>query len=449
MAIELALLLVAGLARPASHVPEFISYYLLASAVFVTACWLVARGDEALSAARSLRWIWVAALVFRLTVLHLQPSLSEDAARYRWQGMLQDAGGDPYIAVPMDPAWDGLRDSTWPRIAGRDRPSAYGPVVEQLNLWHFRLVSALEPEPPAQVWLFKVPFALADLAVGWALMGLLSAVGRPRAWTLVYLWSPLAVTEFWIEGHNDSLALLFAVLALGLAARSRRIWALPVLSVAAMCKFWPAVLFPFLLVRRRNGRWSIEWKGALLSLVVLAALCLPYWSSIVNVVRSVAGFAGGWRNNDSLFAIFLELTGGNMVAAAAISGCALVLSIVVLRTLALPPLAGELSAVCAVLLLAANCFPWYLTWMLPLLAVHPNPGLLLWTALASLAYHVIPGYEASGVWGYDGNLIRLEYLPVLTWLGVSVTQHLRRSLGTQDPRGKGVAGSPNAPGGAQ
>ena len=32
-----------------------------------------------------------------------------------------------------------------------------------------------------------------------------------------------------------------------------------------------------------------------------------------------------------------------------------------------------------ILALSANVHPWYLTWIVPLLALYPIPGLLLWT----------------------------------------------------------------------
>ena len=440
--IEAGLLLISSLDRPASHVPDYITYYLLVSLAYVTACWLVTRNSDSLAQTRSLRWIWAVALLFRLTVLPLDASLSEDTARYRWQGMVQHVGGDPYTAVPEDASWDGLRDATWPRIAGKDKPSAYGPVLEQFNLWYYRFVSQWEADPWRQVWFFKVPLALADLAVGWALVGLLSSLGRPRTWVLVYLWSPLAVTEFWMEGHNDALAAFLVVVALTLSARKRPTWALAALSVAMMCKFWPAVLFPFLLLTKTNGRWRVQWRGALASLSVLLALCLPYWRSIASVIETLEGFAGGWRNNDSLFAVFLELTGGDMSAAADVSQWAVILAIVALRLLPLPALGGELAAICAVLLVSANCFPWYLTWMLPLVAVHPSAPLLLWTALVSLAYHVIPGYEATGSWEYDRALIGLEYIPVLLWMGIIGACRIRRPL--QAAIGRMVARTPSA-----
>ena len=415
--IEGGLLAILLLGRPADHVPEYISFYFALSIPYVTACWLITRGARRFPDRIALRWIWAASLLFRLTVLPLDPSLSEDATRYRWQGLVQDAGGDPYLAIPEEGRWEGLRDSTWERVSTKDKPSAYGPVLEQLNLWYYRLAVRLDPDPWGQVWLFKLPFALADLAAGLALMALLSAVGRSRAWVLIYLWSPLAVTEFWIEGHNDAVAVAFALAALVLSERGRKNWALVLLAVATMCKFWPAVLSPFLLVTRDERRWRVEWTGVLASAAVGIVLCLPYWNSIVSVGYVLAGLMGGWRNNDSLFALLVHLAGGELTPAALAAMSALVITVGSLRFLRLPPVAGELAAVCALLLLSANCFPWYLTWMLPLLAVHPMPALLLWTALVPLAYHVVPAYEATGTWHYVSALTLAEYLPVLLWLG--------------------------------
>ena len=406
------------LGRPASHVPDYISYYLLASVPYLTACWLLKRAARRPLSERTLPWIWAAALLFRLTVLPLAPSLSEDTARYRWQGVVQAAGGDPYLAIPEDSRWERLRDSTWTRVSTKDKPSAYGPVLEQLNLWYYRLVRQLDPDPWTQIWLFKLPFALADLGVGLALMSLLAGLRLSRCWVLVYLWSPLAVTEYWIEGHNDAVGVMLVVAALALSVRRRRVPALVLLALATLCKFWPVVLAPFLMLARRDGRWQFEWRGLLASVAVGIVTCLPYWDTLSSVRSVLGGLIGGWRNNDSLFALLLRLTGGDMEMAAALAVALLLVTIGVLRYARLPPVGGELAAICALLLISANCFPWYLTWMLPLLAVHPVPALLLWTASVSLAYHVVPLYEATGAWRYDNALTWLQYVPVLTWLAV-------------------------------
>ena len=247
MALESGFLSLLRLERLAGHIPDDITNYLLLSVAYLVACWLVASGTRRPERRLGIRWIWAAAILFRLTVLPLAPSLSDDLVRYRWQGMLQSVGGDPYRDTPDQAAWEGLRDETWSRVTAKDNGSAYRPLLEQLYLGHFLLTASLTDDPWTQVWLFKLPFAFADLAVEWALMALLAAAGRPKSWALVYLWSPLAILGFWAEGHNDAVAVAWVVAALACSLRAKPNWALAALATAFLFKFWPVVLFPFLL----------------------------------------------------------------------------------------------------------------------------------------------------------------------------------------------------------
>ena len=62
------------------------------------------------------------------------------------------------------------------------------------------------------------------------------------------------------------------------------------------------------------------------------------------------------------------------------------------------------------LMISANCHPWYLTWLLPLLVLVPVPGLLLWTALVPLAYSAVIAWVETGEWievrsPYSGDLV--------------------------------------------
>ena len=102
----------------------------------------------------------------------------------------------------------------------------------------------------------------------------------------------------------------------------------------------------------------------------------------------MSGFVGGWRNNDSLFGMLLYFAGGDLYTAkyaafALIGGAWTWLS---MREWPLERIA--LWGTVALLLVSANCHPWYLTWFLLLLALYPHPSLLLWISLAPLAYEV-------------------------------------------------------------
>jgi hypothetical protein len=418
-------------------VVEFIALYLLVSSLYLVCCYLITRErieeaspEHARGAVRANRrlliLIWAAGIVFRLTLLPLEPTLSEDLNRYRWQGKLQAAGGNPYVEIPGDPRWEHLRDRTWAHVNRKDLPSAYGPLLELVYAAYYRLASAIEPDEIRQVWLFKLPFAAIELAVGAAVLQLLAAAGAPRVWLLIYLWSPLIVVEFWAQGHNDPLAALFVVLALAAAARERWTWAFASLTLAALAKFWPLVLFPFFLLQRRERRWIARWKPALVAIPLVVAVTWPYGGGISNVSELLKGFVGGWRNNDSLYGLIYDFSGRDFARGTTLVTRLLVAAMAGLWALQLPLIKAAKWAIVLLLLFSANCFPWYLSWLAPLLAVYPGAPLLLWTALVALSYHILIGYQVLGVWEDSGAMRLLEYLPVYSLLGVSLLNRAAR-----------------------
>jgi hypothetical protein len=371
--------------------------------------------------------IWAAGIVFRLTLLPLDPTLSEDLNRYRWHGKLQAAGGNPYVEIPADPRWEHLRDRTWPHVNRKDLPSVYGPLLELGYTSYYRLIREIEPDEIRQVWLFKLPFAALELAVGVALMQLLAAAGAPRPLLLIYLWSPLMAVEFWAQGHNDPLAVLFVVLALAAALRERWTWAFASLALAASAKFWPLVLFPFFLLQHREKHWVFRWKPALVAVLIALLLSYPYWGGISKVTTLLQGFVGGWRNNDSIYGLLYRLAGYDFDRGTLLVTVLLAAALAGLWALQLPLAKATKWAVVLLLLFSANCFPWYLSWLVPLLALYPGAPLLLWTALVALSYHVLIGYQTLGVW-QDWPLMRLlEYVPVYAMLGgVSLAAYVKR-----------------------
>jgi hypothetical protein len=271
------------------------------------------------------------------------------------------------------------------------------------------MIAARTTDPQAQVFWFKLPGAVFDLAVLGALAALLAAHGRPAAHGLVYAWSPLPVIEFWGNGHHDSIVILLVLLALLAAARTRWVWAFVALSLAAAAKLWPLLLFPVFIgwTGRRPARpW--QWL-ALLPIALL--LVWPYWSDVSENARFASGFLGGWRNNDSLFGLLLWLS-GDIYRAKYLAFGLVGASSVALTLLGWPIVRATLGTITALLLISANVHPWYLTWLLPLLAFSPSPSLLLWTALIPLAYETVIPWTVLGDWRASPEMRWLIYGPV-------------------------------------
>ncbi len=412
LAIEAGFAALAWIGVFKQDVVGFIGTYLLISLFYMVCCfWIIhARGGSL--GLSFLRWIWIFGLLFRLTVAGLDPGLSEDLYRYRWQGKLQAAGGNPYTEAPQDSRWDTLRDSTWPQVTRKDLPSVYGPLLEGLYSAWYVVVNSFTENEIRQAWWFKVPFALCELGVAFTLSRLLAALGLPSAYLLLYLWSPLVTVEFWAQGHNDTLVVWLLLLALLAATRNRWTWAFSWLTLAALTKFWPALLFPFFLLRREEGHWAFRWKEALIAVPIAAAVCFPYLKGIANVHELLQGFLGGWRNNDSLYGLIYAAAGENFDDGTVLVTWLLGLLLAALWSLHLPLVKAVKWLVVILLFLSANCFPWYLGWLVPFLAIYPGAPLLLWTALVVLSYQILIGYEILGVW-QDSNTFRaLEYLPV-------------------------------------
>jgi alpha-1,6-mannosyltransferase len=405
-----------------AHVPETVMLLVLAAPFYLVSCYLVLQ--RAKSHGMGLLIVLMAA-IFRLTVWPLTPALSDDPYRYRWEGKLQAAGGNPYEARPADPRWSGLRDATFPRIPGKDFKAVYGPPIEQMELWTYRAMSALEVDPLRQAFWFKLPFALCDLGAIAVLCVLLGAHGLPRERILIYAWSPLPVIEFWATGHNDSVVVLLVALALLAAIKERWTWAFVALGLAVSAKIWPVLLLPVFIGWKRNR--PARWWQWLVAVPIFGLLFLPYWTNVEENLRFMSGFMGGWRNNDSLYGILLWLAGD--LYRAKYTAFAIVAIAVALLTLRQLPLdRASLWAIAIMLMVSANCHPWYLTWLLPLLVLLPVPALLLWTALVPLAYSAVISWVTLGEWQGSNAFRWYEYAPVYAMLIGSWLIALRRSL---------------------
>ncbi len=337
-----------------------------------------------------------AALLFRLTAYAIPADFSDDLYRYRWEARLQAAGGNPYQVAPNDRAWAHLRDATFERIPGRDFRAVYGPLTELV----YRLVL------PLDAW--KLPAAVADLGVLAGLWLLLPALGLGRERILIYAWCPLPVFEFWGNGHNDALMLCPLVFAFWARAGSTplRSWlGFGLLTTAASAKIWPIALTPL---------FGLRWRMLIMA-PVFALFLLPYGLGPAANGPFLSGFLGGWRNNDSIYGLLLWLTGDQYPAKyAAFALVAATIAWVWFRRYSVT--GASLVVVTVMLLVSSNCHPWYLTWLLPLLTIHPTRGLLLWIALCPLFYAVLPRWIEAGEWNGSTPLRWLVYLPVFAAL---------------------------------
>ena len=389
LGILAGLLTLSRVGNLAGSAVETILLLIGTSLFYLISCHLILRNEKH---TRSIQSIVLAFAFFsRLVLAPTLPSLSEDLYRYRWEGRVQEAGGHPYTAMPIEGKWAGLRDETYPRVAGKDIQFGYGPLWCLIERGMTRVAGVTTGAAFGQVLLFKIPAALGDIGVVAALAWLLHLYGLAWERVLIYAWCPLVIVEFWQSGHNDAVMVLFLMLALAMAKRQRWMWAGVMVGLAAMVKLWPVFLLPLFFAHER--KWGVVWGAG------LAALPFAPWLAMLWERRDfVTGFLGGWRNNDSLFGLVLWLAGGDGQVAKRVSLALIVGWALTLGWRRMEPVRGVFWFTLGLLLVSANVHPWYLTWIVPIAAFVPSPWLLAWVSLMPVCYAVLIEYSVSGVW---------------------------------------------------
>jgi len=383
-----------------NHAIAFIVLALGAGIVYLIALY---GFDHTRASRASFILLIFAALVFRATLWPMEPTLSDDLQRYRWDAKVQANGWNPYAIAPQDPRLAYLRDHYYEIMPGRETPTIYPPATELL----YRATWKLFPGPIA----FKVPFAAADVLV----LLLLAWIFRPekdRAFRLaVYAWNPLVIVEFAASGHNDVLALVGIVGGLALLKKRPALGSASI-ALATMAKAFPAVLLPLWIRRAGWPEKRSGWWAALLAGAVSVLVFLPYRGGLGALRADLTHYEANWKNyHASLYTLIDWLTGGGtripaLVAAAVIWGLALWLA-----------WKREEPSRAAYLLIGTslafwpNGYPWYFTWIVPLLCFFPNPAWLLLSVLQFLSYNVLIGYGILGQFKFDPFQQWLVYTP--------------------------------------
>ncbi len=379
------------------NIPAVVATSLAATVVYFTAAYLACRPGA--SGRAALLIVLLAAVAFRVTLLPLPPSLSNDLYRYVWEGNIQLSGHNPYLSPPADPALEALRTDHYHRFPGKEVLTAYGPTTQLL----FRLTAAL-----GGVLAFKLASVVFDLGTLLLLMGILTSRGLPPARALLYGWCPLVVLEFAGSGHNDSLPVFLLLLASGLIIGERRSMSIAALAAATMSKWFAGVLAPLFLLRA-------GWRGLPVFAGVAALLWWPYHTAGWKLLAGAATYGEKWRNNESLYALLLDASGQEALAAGVAAGVLVGLALHLAWQRA-EPLRATYLLMATVLLLSPSVFPWYVTWLVPFLCFFPHPAFLLFTGTVLLSYHTLIDFTALGVWRYQPWLVWLEYGPVYALL---------------------------------
>ena len=378
-----------------------------------------------------LAWVWAArraeswelswggilagALLLRIVAFVGDPGFSDDVYRYVWEGELVVRGLDPYATAPVDPALDSVgRDLEATRAAVNhpEVPAAYPPLTQYANALAVGFGHLFGGEEALRISV-RALYALCDLLVLIPLAGLVRRAGRARACLIAWAWCPLVVIELGGAGHFDALGILLLVAALA-AARGRSALAVQagggaasvtLLVLGSLTKLLPLGLLPFAL-RGPGARRRCVIAAAVFTLVVLpiAGLAPVGFAS----VDGLATYAFRWEST-SLVHRFVEAPLGMLFAydegptdprrlARALAGIAWVATAGWLWYRRVEMTAAARILIGLFLILSPTLHPWYVTWIVPFLALRHDRA---WAWLASavpLVYVPLVRYRLDGQW---------------------------------------------------
>ena len=202
------------------------------------------------------------ALAFRLAVCWLPPTLSDDAYRYVWDGLVQAEGHNPYLHAPDSPDLEALHDEPLYEELNSQRLHTVYPPVSQLV---FRIGAVFYDRGWSVSW-FVIKGILALLEFGAVLV--LARMLSPRQ-LLLYAWNPAVALVGAGQGHSEAAMALFLALALYALRKDQGVRASVWLACAGGVKLYPFLLLPFLW--RRFG-----WKSVAASLGMALLPALPF-----------------------------------------------------------------------------------------------------------------------------------------------------------------------------
>ena len=335
-------------------------------------------------------------LAFRILLFPKAPFLSDDYFRYLWDGIVQLGGVNPYRYAPADPALAGIDDTLRAQVNHPEIRTIYPPLAQLVFLAAAK-VSAGSYLTLKAVWL------ACDIGIASLLYRLVPEERRLQAWML-YWWSPLVVIEVYWNAHLDLLGVAFVVVVLALAKQNPiKSYGIGVaVAAASLVKYFAIAFLP---AAARTGR---SFRVTAAFAFVAALVTVPYASSgVANMFEGLLTYAEHWRFNAGLYRV-LEW-------ALASSALAKTMAAVVVTLVVINSVRNRWTIERTVfwvtgtaLVLSPTVHPWYLLWMVPLLAIRPNRGWTYLTGSVFLAYYGLGSFRASGMW------------PEPWWLGLMV-----------------------------
>jgi alpha-1,6-mannosyltransferase len=251
----------------------------------------------------------------------------------------------------------------------------------------------------------------------------------PSTMVLLFAWNPLVIVETAGSGHFDIVAVCLIAAAVLLLYRKQVVWAMVLLAMACLVKYYALAFVP-LFLRHLPGKW---WRPLVVFVVTLVLLWLPYISAGTRIFDSLLIFYHHWCFNSLPYYWFMQAFNARGWYLGLYAGT---VGAVVLYWLRRPAarIETEVLAVTTVMVvLSPVLYPWYLVWLLPFCLFTRSFPLVLFSLVVNFSYQVLPRYLAAGIWCENERAMVAQYAVLagscLLYYRAVIGQTVRRGMG--------------------
>jgi hypothetical protein len=374
--------------------------------------------------------VFACGIVFRLTVVAITPSLSDDVYRYLWDGLVQLHGINPYQYAPDAPELSSvLRPDVLANINHPHLPTIYPPFAQ----FFFRLCAWIAP----QIWTIKLGVVVWDCVAVFFLAGLARAYDIHPAAVALYFWNPLVILEGAGHGHIDIVAvslLVSALLYIRIEGYGR---AGAALALSGLTKFLPILMLPAFW--RWAARGEEDARSTLSAMFTTRAIAVPVVFTVVfaggylpfidvgwRVFGSLHTYASTWEFNAPFYSLLRE-TGISSDTSRVILSLIFFTGVAAVSLKPIPAIQATYYVLGMFIILTPTLHPWYVVWIVPFLCFYGNRGWLAMSGLIVLAYVVLIQYRETGVWEEEGWVRWLIFIgSVLVWLWPRLVESVKK-----------------------
>ncbi len=319
-------------------------------------------------------WIIILwAVIFRLIGIAADPIYENDFHRFLLDGWVFANTGNPYDLAPQEffsnPDTPSFIQETLDHVNYPQVPTIYGPILECLFLLSYIAV-------PGNLLALKFCFIAADIA-----LIALFAIYFNRRQLLFYAWCPLVIFEIAFNAHPDVVGALFLFAGYIAFVRSRGILSLVTCGLAVASK-------PFALLAAPFFAWRAGLRGLAAFILTLFILYVPFLAQ--NSTAEWSGlrvFLQYWEFNAALYAVFKTFFSPGTAKMIGLFLFTLIFYWLFLKWKKND--SGELHFDVLIgffFLISPVINPWYLTWLLPFIAIRPRIWSVTALIVVSLSY---------------------------------------------------------------